>query len=729
MERKIVFWGLCIVLIFLPLPLGSVLEWAVFVFEASVMVLLLVYLWGIRKDKSAAVGIEERRYGLPGILKVFIFVFVSFSIIQLLPLPMSVIKLLSPKTFGIYSRISDAGLAGWSENSWHSLSYAPAASLGQFVLIICLGVFGFLVLRTVRSRQEIEIFILVIIACGLFQAFYGMAETFSGHEMIFGLKKRYIGSVSGTYYNRNHFAGFMEMVFPVSLGYVLVKARYFLMEKGLSLRQKILWFGQEKLQWTLLYAMASVFIGMALVFSRSRSGVTIFLVTLILASVAVAGWRDISSARSLEEELYGASHRTRRSGLGKVVRLVTAVIIAVSAWIGLGPVVERFAETDITKEGRRVFYMDTMEAIMDYPLSGTGQGTFGDAYAMYEKVDDKVRLSFAHNDYLEFWAENGLVAGSALIALAAGAVVLIVVHWRRRRENFAKGIGLGCLLGLAALLLHGFTDFNLQIPANAAYFTAIAAVGLNVVRKRGSERRTVSGDRPSGGRSKTWRFLAPAAVLLSSFLILAFSIRDFLAYGYQRAYRQARTSVRSVESGFGTLEHLALKSISFSPRAEFRVVLARLYSEMARVANENGDEEGRDAYCDLAIERYKEAIKANPIDAFCHYEAGMAYLLLNYPLLPYADKAKTYFRESLNLKPADEFLNLNIIFMHMTMWPTLEEGERVFVAGLYRNMMARDGSFAGKLKARWRQAYGRIDQQFEDINSEMLSRSGIPAGG
>ncbi len=59
----------------------------------------------------------------------------------------------------------------------------------------------------------------VVIAAAVFQAFYGMAETFSGAEKIFGYQKKYnIGSVTGTYVNRNHFAGYMLLGLPVALG-------------------------------------------------------------------------------------------------------------------------------------------------------------------------------------------------------------------------------------------------------------------------------------------------------------------------------------------------------------------------------------------------------------------------------------------------------------------------------------------------------------------------------
>ena len=100
---------------------------------------------------------------------------------------------------------------------------------------------------------------------------------------------------------------------------------------------------------------------------------------------------------------------------------------------------------------------------------------------MYEKFDDRLRLSFAHNDYLEFVAENGIIGGGALILAGIGLVVWLAAMWRRRRGSFAKGIGLGAMLGVTALLIHGFTDFNLQITANAVYFTTLAMLGAAVL--------------------------------------------------------------------------------------------------------------------------------------------------------------------------------------------------------------------------------------------------------
>jgi len=751
LTKHIVFWGLCAVLVFVPLPIGSVEEWAVFVFEAATIGLFLVYLGGEiggrTKKRVARVNgepfvpalddlVPHAPARLPLFFKILLGVFAVVSFLQVVPLPADVVKVLSPRAYDIFLGLSRDGIA--APSSWLTLSLAPSATLSELVLILCYGIFGFLVLRTVRSRRQVEIFVLVIVASALFQAFYGMAETFSGHEMIFGRSKRGgAGSVTGTYFNRNHFAGFMEMAFPLSLGYLLVKARYFAMEKGLSIRQKVLWFGQESLQWTLLLGLVPVFIGVGLVFSKSRSGILILLVTVVLAAAAATSWRVLSRGDGDVdgEWLGGEDERGARRRVGRIVRLVVVVVLAAAIWLGVGPVIDRFSEVDITYEARRLFYENTLHMIGDFPLAGTGKGTYVDAYAIYEKIDDGLKLSYAHNDYLEFAAENGVVAGGALAAAGIGLAVWLAAMWRRRRSSFAKGVGLGATLGVTAILIHGFADFNLQIPANAVYFTALAMLGVVVLgreERRGkigdTYRRYMSPDqdeerghaptkRDQGeerghvpGRAGRLKRLGPSVAALLALILFVPAFHDFRGFHYLGEYRRARSEARNVESAFPTLEALLEKAVNASPRSEFRIELARLYTEMARVANDSGREEDREALCDKAVASYGLAIAANPVHAFTYYETGVVYLLSNFPLMTYSDRAKTYFRKALELKPADESINMNVIFLHFSWWTTLEDAERAYAAGLYRKMVARDPAFPGKLEARWKKSFQTTDR-------------------
>ena len=88
---------------------------------------------------------------------------------------------------------------------------------------------------------------------------------------------------------------------------------------------------------------------------------------------------------------------------------------------------------------------------------------------------------------------------------------------------------------------------------------------------------------------------------------------------------------------------------------------------------------------------------------------GMTYLYYNYPLMTYVEKAKLYFRMSLALKPADEFLNLNILVPYMSWWNDLTEEERTFVRGRLQAIRASDPPFEGKLEERWKRTFGSLE--------------------
>ncbi len=716
MIDQIVFWGLCAILVFVPLPIGSVEEWSIFAFEAATISLFLLYAGGRlfgRRRRAAEPGAEadetDRLAGrLPGLIKVLLAVFAVLAALQLKTLPAGLVKVLSPRAYEIHAGlVRDAVTA---PASWIRLSLAPAATVYELVLIACYGLFGYLVLRTLRTRGRAEILVVVILASALGQAVYGMAETFSGHEMILGRPKRYgLGSVTGTFVNRNHLAGFLEMAFPLSLGYLLVKARYFAMEKGMSLRRRILWFGQESLQWTLLLGLVPLFIGVGLIFTKSRSGLMVLAVTAVLGVVAAAMWRDVSAGegrgRGKGEGEAGGGGTGRR--FGRILRLVVAAVLAAAVWIGIGPVLQRFSEVDLSAAARRTIYKNTLEMIGDFPWTGTGRGTFVNAYPMYEKVDDRLRLSFAHNDYLETFAEQGLVAGGALVAVGIALLVWLAAAWRRRRSPFAKGIGLGALLGVAALLIHGFTDFNLQITANAVYFTAVAMLGAAVLSKPRPDRPAEKPPRRKTASPIGRLGLVIAAVLAAGLLLPA--VRDFLGFQNLADYRRDRSRARSVESAFPALEARLARAAAVSPLAVFQVEAARLDMEMARVANESGRDEDRDTLCDRAVARYGQAIAANPLDAAVHYEMGTAYLLYNFPLMTYQERARAYFRQALIFKPADETINLNVQFLYFGLWTSLDDADKAYAAGLYRAMLVRDPDFPAKLEARWSQSYGAPD--------------------
>jgi O-antigen ligase len=157
------------------------------------------------------------------------------------------------------------------------------------------------------------------------------------------------------------------------------------------------------------------------------------------------------------------------------------VVVFAVILIGIKPVIERFSFAALTGEVRPVYFRNTAEIIKDFPIVGTGLGTYLYAYPMYEKKYSGDLLDHAHNDYLELLAEGGIVGGGLMIIFAFGALGVLFLRWARRNDHFVRGVGLGCLAGIAAILIHSLTDFNLHITANAVLFVTLYALGMRVV--------------------------------------------------------------------------------------------------------------------------------------------------------------------------------------------------------------------------------------------------------
>jgi O-antigen ligase len=87
------------------------------------------------------------------------------------------------------------------------------------------------------------------------------------------------------------------------------------------------------------------------------------------------------------------------------------------------------------------------------------------------------RIDFAHNDYLQYLIELGIVGFLPLIAATAGIIWPIVTQaWFQRRMD-RRFLLIGCSAGILALAAHSAVDFNLYVPANMLVFAWIAGFG------------------------------------------------------------------------------------------------------------------------------------------------------------------------------------------------------------------------------------------------------------
>jgi O-antigen ligase len=267
--------------------------------------------------------------------------------------------------------------------------------------------------------------------------------------------------------NKNHFAGYLGIVTPLCIGYLLSKVLK-TVPAEYGLKNRIIGFlntARASQSGVLLVMVTAMILG--IVFSLSRMGVFSLLVAVL--------FMGFISILNKQKKLSG------------VFFAIVSLGIIASVWYGIEPLEKRYSSTvEHFSVGRAVIWEGTVNLVRDYPLTGTGLGTYGAIFQRYRPEEVlSIRFEHAHNDYLEIISEVG---ASGALPLAFGIVyfsVIILKKWTKRSNSFSKGVSLGGIGSMVYIALHSMTDFNMHIPANALALFIVAALTYSSVTFRG----------------------------------------------------------------------------------------------------------------------------------------------------------------------------------------------------------------------------------------------------
>jgi O-antigen ligase len=268
--------------------------------------------------------------------------------------------------------------------------------------------------------------------------------------------------VSGTYVNRNHYAGLLALALPLALAWAAeLWARAARRERA---RREPGWppIGAVLGVATLLLAAGAILTGVIL--SQSRMG--LMAASTALATVAFGAlW------------LRRRRHRTSRW----LWLLPILVVLGIVAFLSADATVLRFGEAlggGIEGEGRFTLWRESWRLFRAYPLTGTGLGTYAHALSPFRSWMPMNAVEFAHNDYLQILDELGLIGFALAVTLAACIVRRSSALWLRA-ESRCPWLGLGLLGAFAAAGLHSMVEFNLYVPANALALAWLAGVAAS----------------------------------------------------------------------------------------------------------------------------------------------------------------------------------------------------------------------------------------------------------
>jgi O-antigen ligase len=314
------------------------------------------------------------------------------------------------------------------------------------------------------ARESKNVLTSGLIVLGSLEAAYGIVQYLTGYQKIFGFTKQfYIDDATGTYINRNHFAGFLELVIPFAAMVVFYNLQS-LSGHGAPESRRLRGDRYSLPAHTpiLFYVSIVVLLLIAVVFSRSRMGIFSVLASLILMA------------------FLGRLGGGRRAWM-VITLLVIACSMTYAVWIGLDPVISRFQTLTSSAlddpSGRVAIWKQASGIIKDHPTVGTGLGTFGVAFRRYQTTALDFLVDHAHNDYLEVATDTGVLGAGLLFIPIIGLLVKMILAYLEAHNPYRRSVLLACIGGSAALLIHSVTDFNLQIPANALLFAVILGIG------------------------------------------------------------------------------------------------------------------------------------------------------------------------------------------------------------------------------------------------------------
>ena len=469
---QVIFSVTLFLTVFSPLAYGAVEPWSIKVVGGGILMIICA-------------GILQRFRHKPISFPPVPFLFCSgllFCLIvcQLLPLPGAWRDFLSPAT----ARNSVIPTLTWGPRVWavfysgSTISVHPSATvIAALTLAACLF-FSITFYASGMEPWKFKALLATLIGLGTFEAIYGLIEYGAGTQHIFWLRKTYyLEEVTGTYINHNHFAGLMEMILPIAIS-------AFVLQFSGSQERPL----ESQRRWNILpqgdfIGSSMLFVSIclmltALVLSRSRGGLISFLIALIFMAYLVAK----------------GSNRFPRI---TQVKLFLPILLALVA-LGLGREIStRFSYSVRDAPERFELWVDSFRIVRDFPWLGTGLGTYRDVLANYRPLKDIVvvagipqlaRINYAHNDYLQFLVECGLIGFILLVWALVKTGAYLYKGIRASSDWELQVLGWGLVSGMLALALHGFVDFNFHIPANALIFSLYAGLALKLARLKEQDR-------------------------------------------------------------------------------------------------------------------------------------------------------------------------------------------------------------------------------------------------
>lgn len=474
---NLLFYGLLGLVAWAPLPLGSNRVWAWTIMVAWACLLATAWLTGFLLGRCHQTAAFRR--ARPALIAGALWLL--YVGLQVVPLPAGLVSILSPHAHEAHALA--AATLGHALAPMLTLSVDPHATVDFWFKSLAYGCMFCLTLLLVDTPRRIELLLQTLVVSGTLQAIYGSVMALSGLEYGFFMKKVVnLGLATGTFVNRNHLAGYLNLCLAAGMGLMIAKLGG---EAVHTWRQRLRSIARLLLGEKTRLRIYLIVMVIALVLTRSRTGnMAFFAGTFIVGAIGLLLMRNAP-----------------RSTLLFLISVVALDLLIVGTWFGVDQVAKRIRNTEITTNAENPLPTEDRDEVArqafgyakDYWLTGSGGGSFYVTFPTYSSRGLVSYFDHAHNDYLQLLAETGVI-GLGLCALIVALAAWQALHTLRRRDDrLMRGTAFGVMLAICWLAIHSAVDFNMQIPANALTMTVILALAWIAAAVRGGEEKQATG--------------------------------------------------------------------------------------------------------------------------------------------------------------------------------------------------------------------------------------------
>lgn len=506
----------------------------------------------------------------------------------------------------------------WPPVSWAVLAFAFYA-IGRYLtadieyvarqemirVLVYAAVF-FAVVNNLHRQESLQLIALTLVFLAMLVAGYAVFQFFTGSNKVWHLISPYEHRGSGTFISPNNCAGFLEMILPLGLAWVLVS------------RAK---------------PTMKVFTGYA----------ALVIVSGIVVTVSRGGWiaTGLTLLTLFTVLLFNRTYRL--PALVILVALIGAALVFLPRSYFFKARFREITKNEKVTESNIRFelWRPALQMWSTNPWWGVGPGHYDHRFRAWRPVPQQRQPDHAHNDYVEALADWG-IAGAALIAAAVtllGAGVFKTWKSVGGTQSDLSGRGgstkfalvLGAALGLLAILFHSTVDFNLHIPANAILAVTLMAVLSSCTRF---------------ATDNYWHTARVPVKILATVLLLA-------AIGYLgrqgiRGTQEQYWLARAQQFPDRSAERLAAleKALAFEP---MNAATVYALGETLRLQSWEGNEDYAEL-AELAIKRFTQAAALNPYDGYNFLRTGMCLDQMRQP-----ERAEPFYDRAVALDPNGTF--------------------------------------------------------------------------